>query len=170
MDDSTRLTLNLGSTTPPSSLSLRRRNSIAASMVVPTTVRPSPLSLADFEPLSLKSSLSSYTSLKDMLPSNSIAINSPRSPTAMVSSGYEIPIRNRLVKQAAWAYRQPMSSSDSCSTCPDFIRRLWQRLSSSSNNSNPLSACLAFVTQHLVLGITRVFDRMLRVIRGQQTT
>ena len=49
-----------------------------------------------------------YTSLKDLLPSSS---SSPAvmSPTPS-SSWYEIPIKNPLVKHAAMAYLQPMSS------------------------------------------------------------
>ncbi|KAI4300582.1 hypothetical protein L6164_033941 [Bauhinia variegata] len=171
MDDSTIPTLNSGSAKPPPSSSLRRRNSIATSVVMPTGNKESQATLEDFELVSLKSSLFSYTSLKDMLPSNSAAINSPRSSSVMVSSGYEISIRNRLVKQAAWAYLQPMSSSPDSSTGPDFLRRLLQRLSfSASNNNNPLSACFAFITHHLIPAITRIFDRMLGAIMGQETT
>lgn len=50
----------------------------------------------------------SYTSLRDLLPSSS---SSPgvMSPTPS-SSWYEIPIKNPLVKHAAMAYLQPMSS------------------------------------------------------------
>lgn len=51
----------------------------------------------------------SYTSLKDLLPlspSSTAAITSPTNN----SSWHEIPIKNPLVKQAALAYLQPMSS------------------------------------------------------------
>ncbi|KAL9682978.1 hypothetical protein QQ045_014790 [Rhodiola kirilowii] len=49
-----------------------------------------------------------YTSLKDILPAT------PSPPSGISpshnSSWHEIPIRNHLVKQAAWAYLQPMST------------------------------------------------------------
>ncbi|KAJ9128619.1 hypothetical protein P3X46_033533 [Hevea brasiliensis] len=47
-----------------------------------------------------------YTSLKDLLPVSPPTISSPTHN----SSWYEIPIKNPLVKQAALAYLQPMSS------------------------------------------------------------
>lgn len=49
-----------------------------------------------------------YTSLKDILPQTPIQL-SGISPTHN-SSWHEIPIRNPLVKHAAWAYLQPMST------------------------------------------------------------
>ncbi|GAB2272134.1 hypothetical protein Dimus_006954 [Dionaea muscipula] len=90
----------------------------------------------DFELVSLKST--AYVSLKDIIPSShsilspSAAAVSPL-PTAASTlassggtsvSGYEISIRNRLVKQAAWAYLQPMSTSPSSSG-----RRHWSLFS-----------------------------------------
>ncbi|XWS40234.1 hypothetical protein CRYUN_Cryun18bG0122700 [Craigia yunnanensis] len=47
-----------------------------------------------------------YTSLKDLLPTSPPAITSPTHN----SSWHEIPIKNPLVKHAALAYLQPMSS------------------------------------------------------------
>ncbi|KAF3442721.1 hypothetical protein FNV43_RR16638 [Rhamnella rubrinervis] len=116
---------------PLLSSNLRRRNSIAtsvpASLTLPLThpiteslhsssfpnqngaMAPPPPPL-DFELVSLKSSLA-YTSLKDLIPTSPGGfVNSPTAASA-ANSGYEISIRNRLVKQAAWAYLQPMSSS-----------------------------------------------------------
>lgn len=61
----------------------------------------------DIEMVTVKSA--SYTSLKDLLPlspSSAAAITSPTNN----SSWHEIPIKNPLVKQAALAYLQPMSS------------------------------------------------------------
>lgn len=153
---------------------LRRRNSIATSAI------PSKLTLqtkgqsssfpfpkgtipnVDFELISLKTE--SYTSLKDLLPS-SPAVNSPTPASAAGNSGYEICIRNRLVKQAAWAYLQPMSSSPASSS-RHFFRRMWVRFSDDMKNiRNPISACLGFISRHIIPNITRAFDRLLQVIR-----
>jgi hypothetical protein len=161
----------------PSSISsssrLRRRNSIATSVVVvPTKLsfitstttkplqssnsfphqngtvpRPPPL---DFELLSSSSSLN-YTSLKDLLPSSSAsasATNAMASPTATVASGYEISIRNRLVKQAAWAYLQPMSSSPG-SSGTHFLHRLWLSL-------------ISFFKRRVVPALTQLLQRVCR--------
>ncbi|KAB1203849.1 hypothetical protein CJ030_MR8G027686 [Morella rubra] len=173
MDDSTELNPE---PPPPSSSALRRRNSIAASVVVPrklslpTRIATKPLhsfhslphqngtaSPLDTELVSsLKSSLD-YTSLKDLLPSSSGAAMG--SPTA-TNSGYEISIRNRLVKQAAWAYLQPMSSSPS-SSCQNFLPRLRLRFFSS------LTACLAFFKSHLLPAMRRLIDWILRACQLQ---
>ncbi|RZC78561.1 hypothetical protein C5167_002999 [Papaver somniferum] len=113
----------MGSEEVPVSSSLRRRNSFPSSMVldIPIQLQSSSYpngdnvsSSLDFELFSFKPSSSSqddkYTSLKDLMPySLSAAIQSPTG--SMILPCYEISIRNRLVKQAAWAYLQPMSSS-----------------------------------------------------------
>ncbi|XP_071739253.1 uncharacterized protein [Rutidosis leptorrhynchoides] len=99
---------------------LRRRNSIE----IPTLQTPP--SSADFELISLKPA--SYTSLRDILPTAAGAVMSPKAPSFTSHSGYEIPIRNRLVKQAAWAYLQPMSTSPD-SGGPTVFHRLWTRFS-----------------------------------------
>lgn len=137
---------------------LRRRNSIATSVVIPTrftVATPKPIHSSslrngavslfppppplDFELISLKSS-QAYTSLKDLLPF--AAVNSPTSASASAS---EISIRNRLVKQAAWAYLQPTISPLPDSSGSRFLlRRLWLRFSS----------CFS--------AIARFFDRVLR--------
>ncbi|XAR64778.1 hypothetical protein NMG60_11008609 [Bertholletia excelsa] len=160
--DSPGLTTKL---TPP----LRRRNSIATPVVVPaklilppkphhaasfpsggTTTIAAPSSSAssfcssgqsfsavDFEMICIKPL--SYTSLKDLLPST-VAVHSP-------SAGSEISIRNRLVKQAAWAYLRPMSTS------PDATgHRFWSKFSGNS-----------FI-RFLSRTITQFFDRLLRAI------
>ncbi|KAI3753031.1 hypothetical protein L2E82_25075 [Cichorium intybus] len=49
-------------------------------------------------------------SLWDILPSPAANVQSPKAP---IYSGYEISIRNPLVKHVAWAYLQPMSTSPS---------------------------------------------------------
>ncbi|XP_037492438.1 uncharacterized protein LOC119369791 [Jatropha curcas] len=151
---------------------LRRRNSIATSVVIPTqlTLPSKPLytlSLptgngSDFELgqlASFKSSLS-YTSLKDILPST--AVNSPTAAPSAAGSACEISIRNRLVKQAAWAYLQPMSSSPDSSS-QHFLRRLWLQLST----RNPITACIRFISIHIIPSITGAFDWIIQAIRIQ---
>ncbi|KAK2965769.1 hypothetical protein RJ640_014112 [Escallonia rubra] len=160
---------------------LRRRNSISTSVVIPakltlpikphdhtssfhatgttgTTTSSSSSSSstssfqsfpsADFELISIRPT--SYTSLKDLLPS-AAAVQSPTAP-ATSQSGCEITIRNRLVKQAAWAYLQPMSTSPD-SAGQGFLHRLWVRISG--------AGFFRFVDRV----VTRAFDWMLRVIR-----
>ncbi|KAL0337053.1 UNVERIFIED_CONTAM: hypothetical protein Scaly_1980400 [Sesamum calycinum] len=119
---------------------LRRRNSISASI----SVAPTKLSLLahhnssssaatttssssdDLELLSIKPTSLSYTSLKDLLPLASV--NSPKPNSVhQVQPGSDICIRNRLVKQAAWAYLQPMSASPGSSSS-NFFHRLWPRV------------------------------------------
>ncbi|XWS43361.1 hypothetical protein CRYUN_Cryun16bG0096500 [Craigia yunnanensis] len=154
---------------------LRRRNSISTPVQVPaklTLLTPKPLQTAtsfpngsaasppiDLDLLSIKTSFASYTSLKDILPSSAVAINSPTAGGSATNSGYEISIRNRLVKQAAWAYLQPMSASPD-SSGPHFFRRLWLRFSS----QNPFSSCLRFFHLKVLPCLTRVLNRILRSI------
>lgn len=70
------------------------------------TSSPAKLEISDIEMISFQSA--TYTSLRDLLPSSHppTAITSPSNN----SSWNEIPIRNPLVKQAALAYLQPMST------------------------------------------------------------
>ncbi|KAH7512228.1 uncharacterized protein LOC107432265 isoform X2 [Ziziphus jujuba] len=165
----------------------RRRNSISTPLVVPAnltlsttppitkplystsfpnqngTVSPTPPPPLDFELVSLKTSLA-YTSLRDLIPSSPGGlIHSPTAASA-VNSGYEISIRNRLVKQAAWAYLQPMSSSP-VSVGTHFFHRFSLRLSA----QNPVSACLGFIRSHVIPTLTRAFDGILRVFRVRAT-
>uniref|UniRef100_A0A7N0UW65 Uncharacterized protein n=1 Tax=Kalanchoe fedtschenkoi TaxID=63787 RepID=A0A7N0UW65_KALFE len=100
--------------TPPSDLFLPKLSSFLPPY--PLTDTPSSSDSAasallsfpsvDLDLISLNSQ--SYTSLKDILPTTS-AVNSPT--TAAPPSSSNIPIRNRPVKQAAWAYRQPVAAS-----------------------------------------------------------
>ncbi|KAH1258844.1 hypothetical protein AAZX31_03G180400 [Glycine max] len=136
---------------PPESPPLHRHNSItgpsAPKLSLPATP---PQRTSSFELVSLMSPFSaSYTSLRDMLPSPYAAVNSP---TASVYSGQEISIRNRLVKQAAWAYLQPMSASQGGASTPNFLRRL-------------SAACLGFFYHHFFPVVTRFFRRMLHALR-----
>jgi hypothetical protein len=149
----------------PTSSYQRRRHSISTSVVVPaklsllsttkTTLHGSnslPHQNGVAPPhldLDLLTSSPAYTSLKDLLPASASASAGIGSPTAATAaSGYEISIRNRLVKQAAWAYLQPMSSSPGSSGPTHFLRRLCIRLSS----------CLAYLSQllHRILHNLRV--------------
>jgi len=95
------------------------------------------IQLLNLDSLSVKTP--SYTSLRDVLPYSGAAVNSP------AANHYNVSIRNRLVKQAAWAYLQPMSTSPSGPSGPHFFRR------------NPLAACLSFIYHH----ITRTLQRIL---------
>ncbi|KAK6942550.1 hypothetical protein RJ641_027927 [Dillenia turbinata] len=151
---------------------LKRRNSIPTStLVVPSKlnlpIKPQSssfphsnsnsngvLSAADFELDSLKSL--SYTSLKDLLPPSPSGIRSPTSSSCFGAAACtQISIRNRLVKQAAWAYLQPMSTSPD-SAGHGFFHRLWIRLSGDSLKHS-VKSCFAF--------IARAFNRLLRAFR-----
>ncbi|MED6210045.1 hypothetical protein PIB30_060343 [Stylosanthes scabra] len=140
-----------------SSAALRRHNSMVAppptKLSVPhrTSSLDSPYTHQTFELVSFNNvnltSSSFYTSLKDLLPSSSssAAVNSPTASSSAIS------IRNRLVKHAAWAYLQPMSSSPSSSSSASsthFLRRL--------------SACLGSLFRR----IAKIFDRILLAVRS----
>ncbi|MCL7022172.1 hypothetical protein MKW94_015605 [Papaver nudicaule] len=158
---------------PVSSSIRRRRNSFPSSMVLDIPIqlqtnedKVSSSSL-DFELFSFKpSSLSSsaqdddkYTSLKDLMPySLSAAAQSPTG--SMIQPCYEISIRNRLVKQAAWAYLQPMSSSSPGSSSGNSIKRMWFRFEN-QYVKNPINACLDFIKRRLIPMVSRVFDRLI---------
>ncbi|KAL7133624.1 hypothetical protein ABFS83_12G154400 [Erythranthe nasuta] len=151
---------------------LHRRNSISASNVaVPTkltiiphqnssstttsTTSPSSSSSSppdDLEAL-IKPTSQNYTSLRDLLPS--VAVNSPRPNSGYQTPGSDICIRNRLVKQAAWAYLQPMSTSPG-SAGGNFFNRLCP----------PVAAFFDFVGHNLI----RALNWMLRVIRIRGST
>ncbi|KAK7378839.1 hypothetical protein VNO80_04287 [Phaseolus coccineus] len=148
MAESTTTTIHLPRESPP----LRRHNSIAVASVtklsLPATTPPQ--RTTSLELVSLTSPFSaSYTSLRDVLPSPNFAVNSP---TASAYSGQEISIRNRLVKQAAWAYLQPMSASPGGASTPHFLRRL-------------TAASLDFFFNQLVPAVSQFFSRMLHAIR-----
>nr|GEW52993.1 hypothetical protein [Tanacetum cinerariifolium] len=81
----------------------------------------------DFQPVSIKPS--SYTSsLRDILPSPNNAVQSPKTPCYVAHSLCEILIRNKLVKEAAWAYLQPMSTSPEADGS-SVLHRLWTQIS-----------------------------------------
>ncbi|KAK3226968.1 hypothetical protein Dsin_006830 [Dipteronia sinensis] len=160
----------------PSLIPLRRRNSISTSVPLPSklTLPPKPLhttslpnastSPSSFEFISFKSSLTNnYTSLKDILPFSSkggaAAVNSP-TPRPAVNYSYEISIRNHLVKQAAWAYLQPMSASPG-SSGHHYFRRIWMRFTSAQNS---ISSCLRYINSRIISGLSRAIDRIRRAI------
>ncbi|CAN4089614.1 unnamed protein product [Withania somnifera] len=140
----------------------RRRNSVVlppklslSSSTTTTATASSSASLSlttssvndDFELFSIKPV--SYTSLRDLLPPSSV--NSP---------GSEISIRNRLVKQAAWAYLQPMSTSPDSSG-----RSLFSRLFYQFPVNNPVAGVIEFVDRYIFAPLTRAVDWLLRAIR-----
>lgn len=129
---------------------LTRRNSIATSAVPPKLTLPSSDHFSSF-PLDLHIfPAPSYTSLKDIIPCS--VPNSPApSAAAASSSGYQIAIRNRLVKQAAWAYLQPMSTSPG-SESRSFFKRTWFSFSEFLTNN------------YVVRAVTRSFHWLLRVV------
>ncbi|KAM7271918.1 hypothetical protein ACFE04_031132 [Oxalis oulophora] len=121
--------------------------------------------------LSFLQSSTSYTSLRDLIPSPNF-----KSPTATAADGeanyfaaaggpgnggQEITIRNRLVKQAAWAYLRPMSSSSGSSASTNILTRIWMCLS----DRNPLSVCLRFINDRITPALTRLVDRILSILR-----
>ncbi|XP_022888447.1 uncharacterized protein LOC111403981 [Olea europaea var. sylvestris] len=145
----------------PSKLSLLRHNSATSSSTTTTTNSASALSSSssssfpsdDFELLSIKPASHSYTSLKDLLPS--VAVNSPRpSVSHQAQLGSDICIRNRLVKQAAWAYLQPISTSPD-SAGNGFPHLVWPRV----------AAFFDFVSRQIVRVLTRALDWILRTIQ-----
>ncbi|KAL8246438.1 hypothetical protein R6Q59_007654 [Mikania micrantha] len=107
-------------------LNTKQHNPSSSSYTTTTTSSSasSSSSSADYELVSLKPP--SYTSLRDIIPT--AVIQSPKPPSFAAQSGYEISIRNRLVKQAAWAYLQPMSTTPGASGSTVF-HRLWNRFS-----------------------------------------
>ncbi|XP_059281469.1 uncharacterized protein LOC132035200 [Lycium ferocissimum] len=156
---------SMDSTTPENPL-LRRRNSV----ILPTklNLQSSPSTTAtsssssssstnsDYELFSIKPV--SYTSLRDLMPPLS-TVNSPR-PNNESAGGSEISIRNHLVKQAAWAYLQPMSTS------PDSDgRNLFSRLFYRSPVNNPVARVIEFVDRFIFGPLTRAVDWLLRAVR-----
>ncbi|XP_028795566.1 uncharacterized protein LOC114751068 [Neltuma alba] len=163
MEDAITTTLTLESSTT----TLRRRNSIATSVVLPkkltvpaatrlqrssfdalpNDIVRAPPSSSDLDQLSRgSSSFVSYTSLRDLLPSAT-------PPPSVSVFGYDISIRNRLVKQAAWAYLQPMSSSPTGSSSSCFLRHFLPYLN--------------FFYRRLISGISWIFLRISRAIWPQ---
>ncbi|XP_009763678.1 uncharacterized protein [Nicotiana sylvestris] len=165
------------STTAAENPILRRRNSVmlpkkltlqhqtSASTTITTTATSSSSASSsltnsasdDFELFSIKPV--SYTSLRDILPPS--AVNSPRPMTSphQGQSGSEISIRNRLVKQAAWAYLQPMSTS------PDSSGRSLFRRTFLFPVNNPVAGILDCIDRYIFAPLTKAVDWLLRAVR-----
>ncbi|KAJ4979467.1 hypothetical protein NE237_010247 [Protea cynaroides] len=129
---------------------LRRRNTISVA--------------DDLELISLRlqTKVTKYTSLKDLLPSS--PASSTQSPTDTVGSGYEICIRNRLVKQAAWAYLRPNSVSPQ-SSGRHLIERIWVKIYSEYLR-RPVNACFDFINRIILSRIKHAINRLLGLIFG----
>ncbi|XP_043709101.1 uncharacterized protein LOC122658246 [Telopea speciosissima] len=157
---------------------LRRRNSISSS-VIPAKLNLSsnddenlnfPIvdggrkvlhAVDDLELVSFRSK-TNYTSLKDLLPSSPAAgVQSPRAVPG-AESGYEICIRNRLVKQAAWAYLQPKSVTPG-SSGRHFFQRIWDGFSSDYLR-NSVNDCLGFLNRQVFSKIACMFGQLLGLI------
>ncbi|KAL7594544.1 cell wall integrity and stress response component 2 [Lactuca sativa] len=91
-----------------------------------TSSSSSSSSSVDFELIAIKPTC--YTSLRDILPSPTSFVQSPKAACSAVHSGYEISIKNHLVKQAAWAYLQPMSTFPEADGTT-VLHRLWIQFS-----------------------------------------
>ncbi|KAF3661790.1 putative HVA22-like protein i-like [Capsicum annuum] len=151
----------LGSTSLTNSAILPRKRSLpdqlSASTITTTTTTTSSSSTSasssltnsiadDYELFSIKPV--SYTSLRDILPPSSI--NSP---------GSEISIRNRLVKQAAWAYLQPMATSPDSSS-----RSLFGCMFFRFPVNNPVAGVIELFDRCILAPLTRAVDWLLRAI------
>ncbi|XVE61415.1 hypothetical protein DITRI_Ditri06bG0037900 [Diplodiscus trichospermus] len=130
----------------------RRRNSISTPVKGPaklTVLTPKPLQTAtslpngsaaspplDLDLISLKTSFASYTSLKDILPSSAIAVNSPTAAGSATNSG------NEAVE--AWSFLETLEwRSHRCSR------------NSCGNHLEVLEECLEFAAQISAEGLVQ---------------
>ncbi|KAK9286628.1 hypothetical protein L1049_015028 [Liquidambar formosana] len=134
---------------PDSEYSLTHQTS---SFLIPNGIH-SPVEISDIEMISIHSL--TYTSLKDLLPARSPA----RSPSMATitspthnSSWHEIPIKNPLVKHAAWAYLQPMSTPPE-SDDRNFFLKLKDKCCYGCG-----IGCFAYFGEVLLQGIKQVFS------------
>ncbi|KAK1429265.1 hypothetical protein QVD17_11471 [Tagetes erecta] len=138
-------TATSASPSPSTTIIHRRNHHSTTTTTAATSSSPSPSSLSDFELVSIKPPC--YTSLRDILPSPATVVRSPKTPHSGADLGFEILIRDHLVKQAAWAYLQPMSTSPELDEST-VIRRLWTQFSGA-----------------LIRFISTAFDHLLRLIQ-----
>ncbi|KAF3790549.1 hypothetical protein EJ110_NYTH13917 [Nymphaea thermarum] len=125
--------------------------------------------LADWSLISIAPS--SYTSLKDLLQTTPYgtqsAVAGERCSCCCVTNGdgREIPIRNRLVKQAAWAYLQPMAVSPSNSD-RNLFQQLWSRFSARYLEVPPTS-CFGYLKEWFSSWLVPALHRLLGILRFQ---
>jgi hypothetical protein len=106
---------------PPNSHS--HSHSHSPSFLVPNGFNSSEYPIADIEMISMEAI--TYTSLRDLLPASSPSLMSPTHNSSWYD---EIPIKNPLVKHAALAYLQPMSTPAETGN-KGFFGRLRQKCS-----------------------------------------
>lgn len=147
------------SSSDASSSGMLSSSSSSASSSSSSSTSTSSASSGEFDLISVKPV--SYVSLRDLLPTPA-AVNSPKPKSAAqnhLHPGSEISIRNRLVKQAAWAYLQPMSTAPDTST-RNILHRLWDQFTT----ENPIAALFRFFNRHAFGSLNRFFDWLLRSI------
>ncbi|OVA15965.1 hypothetical protein BVC80_1823g20 [Macleaya cordata] len=86
-----------------------------------------------------------YTSLRDMLPP----------PLSTGQSFHEIPIKNRLVKQAAWAYLQPMSNSPESDEHDRCLGNCVE---------NQINGCFVFIKENVLRAFRGLFRGIFRQV------
>lgn len=153
---------SLPSPTEPPSTSLAAAGGAPASLLnlPPGGHTDEDMESVELVPLNDKDSLPAYTSLRDIL-RPSLSPPPPTSPAGSSSQAWsEIPIRNRLVKQAAWAYLQPMAASPE-SSGNDLFGRCWDLAGDIRRN---LAADLMFFRQRVWPAISRAFGWLLGVL------
>ena len=89
-------------------------------------------------------SLISYTSLKDLIPSNK---------GLTIQSVYEIPITNLLVKKAAWVYLQPMPAV--LPSNEQILCFAWDDV------QNPVKDCFRFIQRNIINKIASALEKLL---------
>lgn len=159
---------------PSPTSSLRRRLSLAGAggppaklLSLPSAANTAADLAVDVELVSLGNAPLAYTSLKDIIPA--LPSLTPMSPAAAAgpataATGHsrgDIPIRNRLVKQAAWAYLQPMAAS-SQSTAGSVFHRLCSRIAGDLRDH--FAAGIHFFRLRVVPAISQAFGCLFGVL------
>ncbi|KAI4378530.1 hypothetical protein MLD38_015997 [Melastoma candidum] len=145
----------------PRTTSLRRGNSLAFPKPLRTLSLP-PSFDVELPPVE-SGSLPSYTSIRDVISKATASAVVSWRDAAAASSRYQIPIRNQLVKQAARAYLQPMSSSSLVSSSRSrlFLHRLWNHVLS----WRPLVCIYEFYKGCIFPMVRKILDRIRGAIR-----